>query len=419
MHPRRARPLNKRARVAIGGVVQPGSTQDSTPSTFPPADDFAEVFGYHSSDYTDWRIYVNKDGTVSLQHVRTYRLADMKNCADASPQCVHDGYKFDLMCGQVAVKKDAWSAGIENQVTENDPNAGDYGGSCTCPDGSVYQVGDNLDDCGSLACVGGVSGTCNRANGEWSGRRKVVCDTNVHDTVQENAPGVGTYGGSCTCPNGAVYQVGDMNNNCGRDNDDGVLACVGGLSGTCYLQDREEGQRRKVTCDANAANVCTLAHTQGDKKTTCAAQCALYLPDERFFLHGSDTYFYCTNPSAPTDCTCTVAYCPQEDDHEDKSRQVISCYHKTRNDDGQKWVPKGQNDIPVTFTPPDVRDDRNEKIFIQLASGMNRSIKGDFKLERLEIKASEHDPTRCAGFVVSLLARDKSVLKQWPRLLKM
>lgn len=399
----------------IETLFSPLNTNDpdpnTKPGTSPPADDFAEVFGYPSSKFTDWRIYINRDGTVSLQHVRTRRQADMKNCASASPRCEHDGYKMDLMCGQVAVKKNVWSGSIKNKVTEDNPDVGNYGGSCTCPNGAVYQVGDNNDSCGSLACVGGVSGTCNRTTGAWSGQRKVVCDTNVNDSVQNNAPGVGQYGGSCTCPNGAVYQVGDNNDECN------TLACEGGLPGMCYTQVSDFWKHRKVTCDANTQNVCTLSHTQGDDKTTCSEQCALYLPDERFFLHGSDTYFYCTN-AHNDDCECTVAYCPQEDADKDTTKQVVSCYHETRNDDRQKWVPKGQNDVPVTFTPKDVRDDRKEKIFIQLASGTNRSIKGDFKLERLEVKTSTHwagePPTGSTGLVVSLLGRDKRVLKQWP-----
>ena len=51
---------------------------------------------------------------------------------------------------------------------------GIYGGTCTCPDGSVYQVGDQLDSCGSLACVNGVAGECHKKSGEWS-FRKVIC----------------------------------------------------------------------------------------------------------------------------------------------------------------------------------------------------------------------------------------------------
>eukprot|EP00493_Phyllostaurus_siculus_P025902 UN26247 len=71
-------------------------------------------------------------------------------------------------CACLQCKKD------HNIVEDNAPNTGGWGGSCTCPDGSVYQVGDNDNSCGSLACFGGHSGTCNKWNGAWS-HRKVTC----------------------------------------------------------------------------------------------------------------------------------------------------------------------------------------------------------------------------------------------------
>ena len=45
-------------------------------------------------------------------------------------------------------------------VYEKRPGVGGWGGQCTCPDGQVYDVGDNNDNCASLACVGGVSSAC-------------------------------------------------------------------------------------------------------------------------------------------------------------------------------------------------------------------------------------------------------------------
>ena len=38
-----------------------------------------------------------------------------------------------------------------------------------------YLVGDNHDMCGSLACVGGTQGLCNRYESHWA-HRKVICD---------------------------------------------------------------------------------------------------------------------------------------------------------------------------------------------------------------------------------------------------
>jgi hypothetical protein len=39
-------------------------------------------------------------------------------------------------------------------------SVGTYGGICTCPSGETYEVGDNSDYCGSLACDGGSAGPC-------------------------------------------------------------------------------------------------------------------------------------------------------------------------------------------------------------------------------------------------------------------
>ena len=45
---------------------------------------------------------------------------------------------------------------------------GEWGGTCTCPDGQQYPVSDNGDYCASLACSGGTSGACTKARGPWS-----------------------------------------------------------------------------------------------------------------------------------------------------------------------------------------------------------------------------------------------------------
>jgi hypothetical protein len=65
--------------------------------------------------------------------------------------------------------------GTVNEVINNAPGVGDWGGSCTCPDGQVYEVGAT-DSCATMHCEGGVTGTCNRHSGPWS-KRAVVCAT--------------------------------------------------------------------------------------------------------------------------------------------------------------------------------------------------------------------------------------------------
>ena len=172
---------------------------------------------------------------------------------------------------------------------------GGWGGTCTCPDGTVYQVGDTgpctarCDDAiscdtsaqsTSLACYGdGVQGTCNTyAGGNRNGNENgatvaVTCGTCAFpppmppwppppspplaspppctaETDYVNA-GVGGWGGTCTCPDGQVYQVGDT----GGCNS---IACYGGISGTCSRTPAADfpnwrGSGMSVTCATCAA----------------------------------------------------------------------------------------------------------------------------------------------------------------------
>jgi len=85
-----------------------------------------------------------------------------------------------------------------NMFYRNVQGVGGHGGSCTCPDGQVYQVGDNNDFCGSLACIGGTPGTCNAHTGEWS-NNKVICG---------RAPNAGTAG---PCTDQPASCAGDTN----------------------------------------------------------------------------------------------------------------------------------------------------------------------------------------------------------------
>ena len=61
-----------------------------------------------------------------------------------------------------------------NLVEENANGVGGWGGTCECPDGSRYEVGDDGDSCGSLSCVHGTKINCNMNHGAWS-HRKVTC----------------------------------------------------------------------------------------------------------------------------------------------------------------------------------------------------------------------------------------------------
>ena len=67
---------------------------------------------------------------------------------------------------------------VTPKITERAPGVGGWGGSCTCPNGQVYQTGDNEDACNSLACVGGIAGPCQKTDGVWS-NRKVNCNNPI------------------------------------------------------------------------------------------------------------------------------------------------------------------------------------------------------------------------------------------------
>ena len=55
-------------------------------------------------------------------------------------------------------------------------------------------------------------------------------------------PGVGAWGGTCTCPDGQVYNVGDENNACGS------LACEHGTPGPCSKEVQQDRAGMQVTC---------------------------------------------------------------------------------------------------------------------------------------------------------------------------
>merc|ERR1711918_64039 len=53
---------------------------------------------------------------------------------------------------------------------------GVWGGTCTCPNGQVYQVGAFMGHCPVLACINGAMGHCGPNNPGGSGVR-VTCAT--------------------------------------------------------------------------------------------------------------------------------------------------------------------------------------------------------------------------------------------------
>ena len=106
----------------------------------------------------------------------------------------------------------------EDVVTENAAGVGTHGGSCTCPSGAVYQVGEvSGSDCTTLACAGGVAGVCSKAGGVWS-RRSVTCGGAGAALVRTTIKG-------CACKQTWTYEGVTVNDFCGDPNGLGYEWC--------------------------------------------------------------------------------------------------------------------------------------------------------------------------------------------------
>lgn len=136
----------------------------------------------------------------------------------------------------VAQPGENWVKYIANEGWKMGYPVGVWGGSCTCPDGRVYTAGDRGNLCRSLACFGGEEGECIEHEGVFS-FREVHCAAEIEtkvapvqqdrNVVIQAAIGVGTWGGTCTCPDGSLYLVGDHDDGCNS------MACVNGIPGPC------------------------------------------------------------------------------------------------------------------------------------------------------------------------------------------
>jgi len=187
-----------------------------------------------------------KEGGISaselLEMIDPTGVAALANFINSAEKCIYPPHMSEHEMGQL--EDAAAIAPVGKDINNYNKNAGKggWGGTCTCPNGETYLVGDNYDSCGSLACVGGTSGECIRESGGWSGA-SVICNTKPDD-FREDA-GSGGWGGYCTCPNGAIYPIGDSHDYCK------TLACYGGIHATCSRK-TGEWSGNKVWCSTTA-----------------------------------------------------------------------------------------------------------------------------------------------------------------------
>jgi len=100
--------------------------------------------------------------------------------------------------------------------------------------GSGRPAGCSWHRFGNIEFWTRATGTCDRYDG-------CFCIEHVKNKYEENAPGIGGWGGYCTCPDGSKYAVGDNFDACGS------LACINGQSGECHRR-KGEWSNKKVTC---------------------------------------------------------------------------------------------------------------------------------------------------------------------------
>lgn len=78
----------------------------------------------------------------------------------------------------------------KNLIEKNVKGVGSFGGICYCPDGNKYEVGDNEDNCGSLACINGNHGPCFRVKKKKRAGIRVTCANSdgTHPEPKEEKP---------------------------------------------------------------------------------------------------------------------------------------------------------------------------------------------------------------------------------------
>lgn len=157
----------------VGRNLLMHNNQDTSASSFQSYKETGGIFGSYSGDRQGYWLKVTGleqlTGGCTIQETQALVTRDFQ--VEQFSLASRELHQIALK-GEWAEESRVFQSA--NIVEENSPGIGSWGGSCTCPDGSVYQVGDNLDHCNSLACVGGVSGACTRGSGPWS-RRKVTC----------------------------------------------------------------------------------------------------------------------------------------------------------------------------------------------------------------------------------------------------
>jgi hypothetical protein len=169
-----------------------------------------------------------------------------------------------VICGEEVSGDSVWSSvtcvregsNFWDDLFANDGRGGKYGGTCRCPNGDVYSVGNDpskaLKD-EALMCKDGIKATFVGDYGVHS-FKSVVCEPagSLGKDQYSSYDFPGRLGGFCKCPNGQVYPAGDRWDNCGSLTCDGgepiERALIGQSKQTCFRFENEMWAQRGVQC---------------------------------------------------------------------------------------------------------------------------------------------------------------------------
>jgi len=100
---------------------------------------------------------------------------------------------FYLYKDQICYIKNCRKCEVPNRYIEYSQEVSAAGGKCTCPDGSVYQVGVYEGKINDLACINGMSDNkIYKDPGEWS-HKKVVCSNVSYSGFEYSEKSIFSY----------------------------------------------------------------------------------------------------------------------------------------------------------------------------------------------------------------------------------
>ena len=213
----------------VAGIFQSARTRWVGESTLKDLTTMPDDYYGCTAEYTKKR-----DGSTNPREVN-----DLLNAQGVGGKHGNNG---NLLFRGCAVKSIKIPDGCKVRLRQKHKNFGWLAVDLTksVPDLGQLNFGFKISSSGK----GDAAALGNRATGA-KGRETGKCSKK--DVVLPNAPGVGGWGGLCTCPNGKEYWVGDIQGSaCGS------LACVGGKAGKCNKQTRAKWSRKKVTCGRSA-----------------------------------------------------------------------------------------------------------------------------------------------------------------------